>query len=54
MEKAVWLVPKKESGGFGLTLALREQSSSTLLGFRSMCSRAGDRLCRKLIPRPTW
>lgn len=37
-----------------LTLAFREESSSTLLGFRSRWSRAGERLWRKFIPRATW
>lgn len=36
------------------TLALREQSSRTLLGFRSKWSKAGDREWRKFIPRATW
>lgn len=40
--------------GPGLTFALREESSSTLLGFRSRWRTAGERLWRKVIPRATW
>lgn len=36
------------------TFALREESSRTLLGFRSKWSMAGDREWRKFIPRATW